>query len=71
MVYFRTGSKMVSISRLVKHGNSLYVAIPPKLRRALSLHRGDTLLVAIVDGKLVLRRVEPADLMRLTDHESV
>jgi len=54
---------MVHVCRLSRNGNSLTVAIAPQLLEALGWHRGDTLLSGMEKDRLVIRRVQEAQLL--------
>ena len=55
---------MEAFVRVRKQGNSLVVAIPPQMRHELGLVQGDHLLISLRGDGLLLRKVEPQNLVR-------
>jgi len=49
---------MVHFVRLVKHGNSLYLSIPPALRRGLHWNRGDQVALVVDGERLVATKMD-------------
>lgn len=50
---------MVEYVKLWKQGGSLLVTIPPAVRDALGLAHGDRVALSVVNGQMVLTRIEP------------
>jgi len=56
---------MVTIQRIGKSGRSLYTVIPKPMLKALGLRRGDTVAVALEDGRVVIKKVDERLLMQV------
>ena len=54
---------MVSIRRLQRHGNSTLLSLPRSLLRVLGWRKGDHVVVAEVEGRLVARKMDDRELI--------
>lgn len=57
---------MIIIRRITRSGSSDVVVIPRPFAKALGLHRGDLMAIAVEGSRLVLKRIDQADLLRDT-----
>ena len=57
---------MISIQKISHSGKSLHVVIPRAILKALKMRKGDTVIVAMETGRVVIKRVDERDLLRLT-----
>lgn len=56
---------MISIQKISHSGKSLHVVIPRAILKALKMHQGDTVLVGMENGRVVIKRIDERDLMRI------
>ena len=55
---------MILLRRLVSIGTSVGITLPRELLRERGFKRGDTFLLDLVDGAIILRHVPEADIVQ-------
>ena len=55
---------MINIGRIGRGGRSLHIVLPAPICRSLKLHQGDHVLMALENGRVILRKIEQAEFMR-------